>query len=60
LNAWYNFRVVYGMMWGTDTGDGNQGAAQAVHNFKRAVSLLQLSYKDLTGQDVPNATLIYK
>ncbi len=60
MNAWYNFRVVYGVMWGTDTGNGNQGAAQAIHNFQRSVSLLQLSYKDLTGQDVPNATLLYK
>ncbi len=57
-NAWFNFRVVYGVMWGTNTGNGNQGAAQAVHNFKRAVSLLQLSYKDLTGQDVPSATAV--
>lgn len=64
LNAWYNFRVVYGVMWGTGADGkpslGNQGAAQAIHNFKRSVSLLQLSYKDLTGQDVPNATLLYK
>ncbi len=57
-NAWYNFRTVYGVMWGSDTGDGNQGAAAAVHNFKRSVMLLQLSYKDLTGQDVPGATLM--
>jgi len=56
--AWYNFRVVYGVMWGAETGKGNEGAAQAVHNFKRAVSLLQLSYKDLTGQDVPGATIL--
>jgi hypothetical protein len=57
-SAWYNYRTVYGVMWGADTGDGNQGAAQAVHNFKRTVTLLQLSYKDLTGQDVPGATLM--
>jgi len=57
-NAWYNFRIVYGVMWGTDTGDGNQGAAQAVHNFKRSAWLLQQSYKDLTGNDVPKATLM--
>ncbi len=56
--AWYNFRTVYGVMWGTDTGDGNQGKGAAIHNFKRSVSLLQLSYKDLTGQDVPGATLM--
>jgi hypothetical protein len=47
-NAWYNFRTVYGVMWGT-AGPGNEGKAQAVHNFKRSVALLQLSLKDLTG-----------
>jgi hypothetical protein len=57
-NAWYNFRTVYGVMWGPETGNGNEGKAQAIHNFKRSVELLQLSYKDLTGQDVPGATLI--
>jgi predicted CxxxxCH...CXXCH cytochrome family protein len=56
-NAWYNYRVVYGVMWGSDS-PGNQGASAAIHNFNRAVSLLQLSYKDLTGQDVPGATLL--
>jgi hypothetical protein len=45
-------------MWGEETGNGNEGKAQAMHNFKRAVQLLQLSYKDLTGQDVPGATLM--
>ena len=57
-NAWYNFRTVYGVMWGAETGNGNEGKAQSMHNFKRAVQLLQLSYKDLTGQDVPGATLM--
>lgn len=57
-NAWYNFRTVYGVMWGTETGNGNEGKAQTEHNFKRAVMLLQLSYKDLTGSDVPGATLM--
>jgi hypothetical protein len=56
-NAWYNFRYVYGVMWGED-GQGNQGAAAAIHNFSRSVALLQLSYKDLTGQNVPNATIM--
>ncbi len=56
-NAIYNYRTVYGVMWSADD-PGNEGKAQAIHNFKRAVSLLQLSYKDLTGQDVPGATLI--
>jgi hypothetical protein len=39
---------------------GAQGFACTVchTNFKRSVALLQLSYKDLTGQDVPGATLM--
>jgi hypothetical protein len=57
-NAWYNFRTVYGVMWGEETGNGNEGKAQAMHNFKRAVMLLQLAYKDLAGEDVPGATLM--
>ncbi|MCL4487352.1 MAG: cytochrome c family protein [Chloroflexi bacterium] len=56
-NAWYNYRYVYGTMWGS-AGPGNEGKAAAIHNFDRAVQLLQLSYKDLTGQDVPNATVL--
>ena len=56
-NAVYNFRTVYGVMWSGDT-PGNEGKAQAIHNFKRSVTLLQLSYKDLTGKDVPGATLM--
>jgi hypothetical protein len=56
-SAWYNYRTVYGVMWGAE-GPGNEGNAQAIHNFKRSVALLQLSYKDLTGQDVPGATLM--
>jgi hypothetical protein len=32
--------------------------SMGIHNTARAVQLLQLSYKDLTGGDVPNATLI--
>ncbi len=47
-NAWYNYRTVYGVMWGA-AGPGGEGKAQAVHNFKRSVALLQLSLKDLTG-----------
>jgi len=50
-NAIYNYRFVRGP-------EGADGKAAAVHNFKRSVALLQLSYKDLTGKDVPNATLI--
>jgi hypothetical protein len=57
-NAWFNFRMVYGVMWGTETGNGNEGKAQAIHNFKRSVALLQLSYKDLTGADIAGATLM--
>ncbi len=56
-NAWYNYRVVYGLMWGEDE-PGNQGAASAIHNFGRSVGLLQASYKDLTGKDVPGATIL--
>ena len=56
-NAWYNYRVVYGVMWGEDD-PGNQGAASAIHNFNRSVGLLQASYKDLTGNDVPGATIL--
>ncbi len=55
-NAWYNFRYVYGVMWGTDTGNGGEGKAAAIHNFKRSVSLLQLSIKDLTGSLPSGAT----
>ena len=44
--AWYNYRYIYGTMWSAD-GEGNQGAASAVHNFKRSCALLQLSLKDL-------------
>jgi hypothetical protein len=52
-NAWYNYRTVNGVMWGTGADGkptpGNEGKAQAVHNFKRSVALLQASLKDLTG-----------
>ncbi len=54
-NAWYNFRTVYGVMWGTGS-VGNEGKAQAVHNFKRSCALLQLSIKDLTGSLPAGAT----
>ena len=50
-NAVYNYRFVRGL-------EGRDGKDNAIHNFKRSVALLQLSYKDLTGQDVPNATLM--
>jgi hypothetical protein len=50
-NAFYNFRTVYGVMWGVGAdgkpNPGNEGAAQAMHNFKRSCALLQLSLKDL-------------
>ncbi|MDE3089686.1 MAG: hypothetical protein KGJ80_09950, partial [Chloroflexota bacterium] len=50
-NAWFNFRYVYGVMWGTDADGkpsvGGEGKAAAVHNFKRSCALLQLSLKDL-------------
>ena len=51
--AIYNFRYVNGVMW---TGEGK---AAAIHNFDRSVGLLQVSFLKLTGQDVPNATLLY-
>ena len=50
-NAIYNYLFVRGI-------EGTDGKASAIHNFKRSVSLLQLSYQDLTGNDVPNATLM--
>lgn len=52
-NAFYNFRTVYGVMWGVGAdgkpNPGQEGKAQAIHNFKRSIALLQLSLKDLTG-----------
>jgi hypothetical protein len=63
-NAWINYRTVYGVMWGQDEEsnptEGQAGAPNAIHNFKRSVALLQLAYKDLTGQDVPNAEILVK
>ncbi|HEX9015701.1 MAG TPA: multiheme c-type cytochrome [Chloroflexota bacterium] len=50
-NAIYNYLFVRGV-------EGTNGVASAVHNFKRSVALLQYSYKDLTGKDVPGATLV--
>ena len=50
--AWYNYRFIYGPLW------VGEGKAAAMHNFKRSVALLQSSYKDLTGKDVPNATIM--
>lgn len=50
-NAIYNYRFVRGL-------EGRDGKDNAIHNFKRSVALLQLSYRDLTGKDVPNATLM--
>lgn len=48
-NAIYNYLFVRGL-------EGTDGKAAAIHNFKRAVSLLQLSYQDLTGNPIPGAT----
>ncbi|HEX7588518.1 MAG TPA: hypothetical protein VF478_09410, partial [Anaerolineae bacterium] len=52
-NAMYNYRTVFGVMWSVDANGkptpGQEGKAQAIHNFKRSVALLQLSLKDLTG-----------
>lgn len=52
--AIYNYRFVIGVV------PEGEGRAAAAHNFKRSVALLQLSYRKLTGQDVPNATLLIK
>ena len=52
-NAIYNYLFVRDV-------EGTDGKANAIHNFDRSVALLQLSYKDLTGNDVPNAALIMK
>jgi len=50
-NAIYNYLFVRGL-------EGSDGKSAAIHNFKRSVALLQLSYRDLTGRDVPNATIL--
>ncbi len=50
-NAIYNYLFVRGL-------EGRDGKDNAIHNFKRSVALVQLAYKDLTGKDVPNATLM--
>ncbi|MDW8098956.1 MAG: cytochrome c3 family protein [Anaerolineae bacterium] len=52
--AIYNYRFVIGIV------PEGEGRAAAAHNFKRSVALLQLSYRKLTGQDIPNATLLIK
>ncbi|HEX9014963.1 MAG TPA: multiheme c-type cytochrome [Chloroflexota bacterium] len=50
-DAIYNYLFVRGT-------EESNGSMNAIHNFKRSVALLQLSYKDLTGKDVPGATLM--
>ena len=50
-NAIYNYLFVRGL-------EGSDGKANAIHNFKRSINLLQLSYKDIMGKDVPNATIL--
>jgi hypothetical protein len=59
-NAFYNFRTVYGVMWGVGAdgkpNPGNEGAAQAMHNFKRSCALLQLSLKDWARCPPPRRT----
>ncbi|MBI4319160.1 MAG: hypothetical protein HY675_11775 [Chloroflexi bacterium] len=50
-NAIYNYRFVRGL-------EDSDGKAAAIHNFKRSVQLLQLAYKDLTGNDVPYAAIV--
>ncbi|MBI2953441.1 MAG: hypothetical protein HYY30_03945 [Chloroflexi bacterium] len=50
-NAIYNYRFVRGL-------ENSDGSGAAIHNFKRSVMLLQLSYKDLAGREVPNAAIM--
>lgn len=50
-NAIYNYRFVRGL-------ENMDGRSSAIHNFKRSVGLLQASYRDLTGKDVPGATSV--
>jgi hypothetical protein len=46
---------VYGALWNYYF---TEAQGTAVHNFRYAVSLLQLSYQKLTGNPVPNAVII--
>lgn len=50
----YNYRFVIGVI------PQGEGRAATIHNFKRSVALLQLSYNRLTGEDIQNAVLLYK
>lgn len=50
-NAIYNYLFVRGVA-------GEDGKVSAIHNFRRSVALLQLSYQDLTGREVPRAALV--
>jgi len=50
-NAIYNYLFLRGP-------EGADGKAAVIHNFKRSVALLQMSYRDLTGKDVPGATKV--
>jgi hypothetical protein len=52
--AVFNYRFVMGVI------PSGEGRAAAVHNFQRSVALLQASYYELTGQDIPNATILYQ
>ncbi|NJL95521.1 MAG: hypothetical protein HC915_18240 [Anaerolineae bacterium] len=47
--------VIYGAVWNHKF---TEDPATAVHNMRYAVGLLQLSYRELTGEDVPGATII--
>jgi hypothetical protein len=49
--AIYNYLLVRGLA-------GMDGRAAAVHNYNRSIALLQVSYKQLMGRDVPGATSI--
>jgi hypothetical protein len=46
---------IYGAVWNLKFAESG---GSAVHNFRYTVSLLQLSYEKLTGEPVPNATIL--
>jgi hypothetical protein len=52
-SAIYNLRYVTGVMW------IGEGKASTIHNFDRAVGLLQASLEKLTGKPLAKATLLY-
>jgi hypothetical protein len=47
--------AIYGALWNYYF---TQAPGTAAHNFRYAVSLLQLTYEQLTGEPVPGATIL--